>query len=125
AILDPRWSGRRGSRGPQPSRIFSQSPRTGAATKSSMASWSKRRRPPDDTAVHKCASPESSAPTTAGPGGWWFATEAENQLAANQVFRPDVAGWRRERLTELPSIVPIVVPPDWVCEILSKNRRND
>lgn len=59
------------------------------------------------------------------PGGWWFATEAEIQLATNQVFRPDVAGWRRERLPELPSEVPILVRPDWVCEILSKNKRND
>jgi Uma2 family endonuclease len=41
------------------------------------------------------------------------------------VFRPDVAGWRRERLTELPSEVPILVRPDWVCEILSTNKRND
>jgi len=59
------------------------------------------------------------------PGGWWFATEAEIQLAANQVFRPDIAGWRRDRLPALPSEVPITVRPDWVCEILSKNRRND
>jgi len=59
------------------------------------------------------------------PGGWWFATEAEIQLADSQVFRPDVSGWRRERLDVLPAEVPITVTPDWVCEILSKNRRND
>jgi Uma2 family endonuclease len=59
------------------------------------------------------------------PGGWWFATEVEIQLAADQVFRPDVAGWRRERMEVLPSEVPILVRPDWVCEILSRNRRND
>src|SRR4051812_11644737 len=59
------------------------------------------------------------------PGGWWFATEVEIQFSDSQVFRPDIAGWRRERLDVLPSEVPITVTPDWVCEILSKNRRND
>jgi len=41
------------------------------------------------------------------------------------VYRPDVVGWRRERLPALPSEVPILVRPDWVCEVLSTNRRND
>ncbi|MEO7732078.1 MAG: Uma2 family endonuclease [Kofleriaceae bacterium] len=59
------------------------------------------------------------------PGGWWFATEVEIQLADTQVFRPDVAGWRREHLTALPAEVPISVIPDWICEILSTNKRND
>ena len=59
------------------------------------------------------------------PGGWWFATEVEIELAETQVFRPDVAGWRRERMSELPSEVPIRIRPDWICEILSTNRRND
>ena len=59
------------------------------------------------------------------PGGWWFATEAEVQLAPDEVYRPDIAGLRRERLPELPSTVPVVIRPDWVCEILSSNKRND
>lgn len=59
------------------------------------------------------------------PGGWWFASEAEILLSDRDVFRPDVAGWRRERLAEPPDEVPITVRPDWVCEILSSNRRND
>lgn len=59
------------------------------------------------------------------PGGWWFATEVEIQFSDSQIFRPDVAGWRRERLDVLPAEVPITIAPDWVCEILSKNRRND
>jgi Uma2 family endonuclease len=59
------------------------------------------------------------------PGGWWFATEVEVQFEETQVFRPDIAGWRRERLPELPAEVPITVRPDWICEILSKNKRND
>jgi Uma2 family endonuclease len=59
------------------------------------------------------------------PGGWWFATEVEVQFADSQIFRPDVAGWRRERLDVLTSEVPITVAPDWICEILSTNKRND
>jgi Uma2 family endonuclease len=59
------------------------------------------------------------------PGGWWFAAEVEIEFAPTEVYRPDVAGWRRERLPELPSVVPIRVRPDWVCEILSSNKRND
>lgn len=59
------------------------------------------------------------------PGGWWFATEVEVQLAEALVLRPDVAGWRRERMAALPAQVPVFVRPDWVCEILSTNKRND
>jgi Uma2 family endonuclease len=59
------------------------------------------------------------------PGGWWFATETEILFEDTQVFRPDVTGWRRERLAELPSEVPVRVRPDWICEILSTNKRND
>jgi Uma2 family endonuclease len=59
------------------------------------------------------------------PGGWWFATEVEILFEDTQVLRPDVAGWRREHLLELPAEVPVAVRPDWICEILSQNRRND
>lgn len=59
------------------------------------------------------------------PGGWWFATEVEVRFEDDQVFRPDIAGWRREHLAAPPEVVPITVRPDWVCEILSSNRRND
>lgn len=59
------------------------------------------------------------------PGGWWFASEVEVRFEIDQVFRPDIAGWRRERLAGPPDEVPITTRPDWVCEILSTNRRND
>ncbi len=59
------------------------------------------------------------------PGGWWFASECEILFENAQVFKPDLAGWRRDRMAELPSDVPITVRPDWVCEILSTNRRRD
>jgi Uma2 family endonuclease len=69
--------------------------------------------------------PYDRRPGGRGPGGWWFATEVEIVLADTQVFRPDVAGWRRERMATLPAEVPIAIRPDWICEILSKNRRTD
>lgn len=54
-----------------------------------------------------------------GPSGWVFAVEAEVQLFLHTVVRPDVLGWRRERLPRLPDLSPIDVTPDWVCEVLS------
>ncbi len=59
-------------------------------------------------------------------GGWWIAVEVEVQLEEQQVYRPDIVGWRRERLPELPTKAPISVRPDWVCEVLSEsNASND
>ena len=69
--------------------------------------------------------PYDRRPGGRSPGGWWFATEVEIKLAETEVFRPDVAGWRRERLEVLPAEVPLLVRPDWICEVLSTNRRND
>lgn len=53
-----------------------------------------------------------------GPGGWWILAEPEVRLGA-QIVVPDVAGWRRERLPDLPDEVGIRVVPDWICEIVS------
>ncbi|MDC0741511.1 Uma2 family endonuclease [Polyangium mundeleinium] len=59
------------------------------------------------------------------PGGWWFGTEIDVCFDGKNTFVPDVAGWRRERLPEGLRGAPIRIRPDWVCEILSTNRRND
>lgn len=60
------------------------------------------------------------------PGGWIFAAEVLIDLGDKQIFRPDVAGWRRERLPALPAEPALQVLPDWVCEILSpSNASND
>jgi Uma2 family endonuclease len=32
---------------------------------------------------------------------------------------PDLAGWRRERMPEMPEVTAFTVAPDWVCEVLS------
>ena len=53
-----------------------------------------------------------------GPGGWIFIDEPELHLGPH-VTVPDLAGWRRERLTDLPDIAWIEIAPDWICELLS------
>jgi Uma2 family endonuclease len=61
-----------------------------------------------------------------GPGGWWILPEPGIELPNTPEISPDLAGWRRSRLPELPEDAPITVVPDWVCEILSPtNRRHD
>lgn len=54
-----------------------------------------------------------------GPGGWWILTEVEVELAAHEVVRPDLVGWRRYRLPAPWGSRPVRVTPDWVCEVLS------
>ena len=54
-----------------------------------------------------------------GPGGWWIFVEVDIALGPHDIVRPDLAGWRRERLVEPGEQRPITVTPDWVCEILS------
>ncbi|MCC6556719.1 MAG: Uma2 family endonuclease [Polyangiaceae bacterium] len=76
--------------------------------------------------VVRTVSPYDRRPQPPGPGGWWFATEVEVALEPNEIYRPDVVGWRRERLPELPDATPVAVRPDWICEVLSpSNKRND
>jgi Uma2 family endonuclease len=56
------------------------------------------------------------------PGGWWILPEPGIELPRAPEISPDVAGWRRERLPELPDEA-ITVVPDWVCEVLSPRTR--
>jgi Uma2 family endonuclease len=61
-----------------------------------------------------------------GPGGWWIVAEPGIELPNTPEISPDVAGWRRERMPEMPGSEPIRTVPDWVCEILSPaTRRHD
>jgi Uma2 family endonuclease len=61
------------------------------------------------------------------PGGWWLLTEATIEMNRHTVVQPDVAGWRRERMPQMPTGYPIKLRPDWVCEIMSDGdaRRRD
>jgi len=53
-----------------------------------------------------------------GGSGWWIELEPEVRFG-ERLFDPDLAGWRVERLAEIPEENPIAVVPDWCCEILS------
>ncbi len=53
-----------------------------------------------------------------GPGGWVILDEPELHLHGH-VLVPDLAGWRRERMPELPDAAAFELAPDWVCEVLS------
>lgn len=60
-----------------------------------------------------------------GPGGWWILAEPGIELPDSPEVVPDLAGWRRERLPQLPE-GSIALVPDWICEILSPStRRHD
>lgn len=53
-----------------------------------------------------------------GPGGWWLLFAPELHLDG-EIIVPELAGWRRERLPELPDVTVMTLAPDWVCEVLS------
>ncbi|WP_437835343.1 Uma2 family endonuclease [Sorangium sp. So ce1153] len=60
-----------------------------------------------------------------GPGGWWILDEPElrfpDPAAPGEVDAvvPDIAGWRRERMPELPETAYFALAPDWICDVLS------
>jgi Uma2 family endonuclease len=55
-----------------------------------------------------------------GPGGWWILDEPEIHFVRDTVVVvPDLAGWRRARMPNIPEDHRFEVVPDWVCEILS------
>jgi Uma2 family endonuclease len=59
-----------------------------------------------------------------GPGGWWILDEPELHLGSD-ILVPDLAGWRRERMPQLPETAWFELAPDWVCEILSPATARD
>jgi len=56
-----------------------------------------------------------------GPGGWWILDEPELQLVPKEPVIPDLAGWRVERMPQLPDTACFTLAPDWVCEVLSRS----
>lgn len=53
-----------------------------------------------------------------GPGEWVFFVEPEIRFDEHLLV-PDIAGWRRKRLTAYPDKNYFTIAPDWVCEVLS------
>jgi Uma2 family endonuclease len=59
-----------------------------------------------------------------GPSGWWILDEPELHLGPEpDVVVPDLAGWRVERMPELPATAYFELAPDWACEVLSDSTR--
>jgi hypothetical protein len=64
-----------------------------------------------------------------GPGGWWILDEPElhfpdphpEEPGDIEALVPDIAGWRRTRMPELPETAYFALAPDWVCEVLSQS----
>lgn len=55
-----------------------------------------------------------------GPGGWWILQEPEVHFVLDrEVAVPDVAGWRKENLPEIPESHKFAVVPEWICEVFS------
>lgn len=52
------------------------------------------------------------------PGGWWIRSEVDIWFG-DDVYRPDLSGWRRDRTPVMPDQWPVPAPPDWVAEVLS------
>jgi Uma2 family endonuclease len=60
-----------------------------------------------------------------GPGGWRILVEPElhfpDPSAPGEVdaLVPDIAGWHRARMPQLPKTAYFTLAPDWTCEVLS------
>lgn len=57
--------------------------------------------------------------------GWLIEGEAEIRFPPGRLAVPDLAGWRVERVPDLPDENPLTVLPDWCCEILSPRTARD
>jgi len=63
---------------------------------------------------------------TGGPGGWIILDEPELHFGSKDevdIVVPDMAGWRRSRMPEVPDVAYFELAPDWVCEVLSDSTR--
>ena len=51
-------------------------------------------------------------------GDWWILDEPECHLQADIVV-PDIAGWRKTTMPQMPDTAWIEIRPDWVCAVIS------
>ena len=52
------------------------------------------------------------------PDGWIILHDVEIWFGKNLLV-PDLCGWRRSRMPEMPDVTTMKLAPDWVCEGLS------
>lgn len=71
------------------------------------------------TLGHLIGGPFDDDDDRGGHGGWWIIPEIDVRLSVHDIVRPDLAGWRRQRLPNPWGQRPLDVVPDWICEIIS------
>ncbi|WP_437734318.1 Uma2 family endonuclease [Sorangium sp. So ce1335] len=54
--------------------------------------------------------PYDQRPGGRRPGGCWVATEVDVYFDERNTFRPDVVGWRRDRVPERPRGILVMAP---------------
>ena len=57
-----------------------------------------------------------------GPGGWVFIPEHELHLGP-EIIVPDISGWTVQRYPANETTSYSIVPPDWLCEVLSPSTK--
>lgn len=76
-------------------------------------------------AAKRCLASLASRDAGAGGTGWWIELEVEIRFPGGRLAVPDVAGWRVERVPDLPDENPLTILPDWCCEVLSPSTARD
>lgn len=70
-------------------------------------------------AAQQCFRSLGDADEASGGRGWWLEQEAEIRFPGPRLAVPDLAGWRVERVPELPDENPLTILPDFCCDVLS------
>jgi Uma2 family endonuclease len=52
-------------------------------------------------------------------GESWFILNWPELHFGNDVLVPDLAGWRRDRMSKMPDVEFFTQAPDWICEVAS------
>ena len=69
------------------------------------------------------SSEDRSSKGRGGPGGLVDCLDEPELHLGDDIVVPDLAGWRRDRMAELPDTPHFSLPPDWACEVLSASTR--
>jgi len=56
---------------------------------------------------------------SSGPDGWIMLNRPEFHFGG-EVIVPDITGWRRSRMPDVPDVAFMTLAPDWICEVLSE-----
>lgn len=57
------------------------------------------------------------------PGGWWLMTEVEVVFSDLEIYRPDLLGWRRDRVPERPRGTPVASGTTGSARSVTNQRR--